>query len=44
MLVSSKETRRSFLRQFATWSAVARGSELGATPIFAAEPESCAGP
>ena len=40
MLVSSKETRRSFLRQFATWSAVAGGSGLGATPIFAADPES----
>ena len=47
MLVSSKETRKetrcSFLRQFATWSAVAGGSGLGATPIFGAEPESCAG-
>jgi polyphenol oxidase len=32
------------LQQFATWSAVAGGSGLGATPIFGAEPESCAGP
>jgi hypothetical protein len=44
MLVSSKETRRWFLQQFATWSAVAGGSGLGATQIFGAEPESCAGP
>ena len=44
MLVSSKETRRSFLQQFATWSAVAGGAGLGAAPIFGAEPESCAGP
>ena len=30
MRVASKETRRSFLQQFATWSAVVGGSGLGA--------------